>query len=106
MIQDIRYQEQQHTYQEQRDANQLWSIKGAENYLIPPIYSTVGESQESARIMSEIETYMNEMETKFILGTEPLTDSAWANYVNTIKRLGIDRVLEIQNEALVRFNTR
>jgi putative aldouronate transport system substrate-binding protein len=106
MVQDVRYQEQQHTYQAQRDANRLWSIKGAENYLVPPISLTTQESRESARIMSEIETYVNEMETKFILGTESLTDATWTSYINTIRRLGLDRVLEIQNAALVRYNAR
>jgi putative aldouronate transport system substrate-binding protein len=106
MVQDIRYQEQQHVYQEQRDAVRLWTIEGAEDFLVPPITPTPQESREFAQIMSGIETYMNEMETKFILGTEPLTGAAWPNYVNTIRRMGIDRALEIQNAALARYNAR
>ncbi|MDR2542198.1 MAG: extracellular solute-binding protein [Treponema sp.] len=106
MVQDIRYTEQQHVYQEQRDAVQLWTIEGAENFLIPPITLTPQESREFAQIMSGIETYVDEMETKFILGTESLTGAAWASYANTIRRLGIGRALEIQDTAFARYNAR
>jgi putative aldouronate transport system substrate-binding protein len=106
LIQDMRYQEQMFAHQVQKDAVKLWSIEGAERYVLPPVTPTPRESQESARIMNEIRTYRDEMEIKFILGTVPLTDAAWVNYVNTIKRLGIDRALEIQNTALARYNAR
>jgi putative aldouronate transport system substrate-binding protein len=54
--------------------------------------------------MNEINTYQNEMELKFILGTESLSN--WSTYVSTIKRMGIDRAVEIQNAALARYNAR
>jgi putative aldouronate transport system substrate-binding protein len=54
--------------------------------------------------MNEINTYQSEMEIKFILGTENL--SGWDTYVSTIKRMGIDRAIEIQNAALARYNAR
>ena len=40
----------------------------------------------------------------FILGTENLNN--WDNYVNTIKKFGIDRAIEIQNAALSRYLVR
>ncbi|MDR2542195.1 MAG: extracellular solute-binding protein [Treponema sp.] len=106
LIQDIRYQEQMFTYQVQRDAVKLWSIEGAENFVLPPITPTPRESQDLARIMNEIRTYRDEMEVRFILGMEQLTDAAWENYINTIRRMGIDQALEIQNAALARYNAR
>jgi putative aldouronate transport system substrate-binding protein len=106
LVQDIRYQEQLFALQVQKDAVKLWTVEGAEDFLVPPISPTVQESREFARIMNEIITYKDEMEIKFILGTEQLTDAAWTNYVNIIRRMGIDRALEIQNAALARYNAR
>lgn len=54
--------------------------------------------------MAEINAYADEMMVKYILGTEPL--SSFDTYVETVKRMGIDRALEIQNAALVRYNNR
>jgi putative aldouronate transport system substrate-binding protein len=106
LIQDIRYQEQLFAYQVQKDGVKLWTVEGAGKYVLPPISPSPEESQETARIMSEIKTYRDEMEIKFILGTEPLTDAVWDNYIATIRRMGINRALEIQNAALARYNSR
>jgi putative aldouronate transport system substrate-binding protein len=46
------------------------------------------------------------MEIKFILGTEAITDASWNTYISTINRMGIDRAIEIQNAALIRYNAR
>ncbi|MDR0450475.1 MAG: hypothetical protein LBH26_04340 [Treponema sp.] len=54
--------------------------------------------------MSEVTAYRDEMNAKFLLGTESLSN--WDNYVNTIRRMGIDRAIAIQNAALARYNAR
>jgi putative aldouronate transport system substrate-binding protein len=71
---------------------------------LPPITPTAEESAEFARIMNEINTYYREMMTKYILGLEDL--DTFDAYVNTIKRMGIDRAIELQNAALARYNAR
>jgi putative aldouronate transport system substrate-binding protein len=103
-VQDPRYREQYFNMPEQQDALKLWVFPEMLNHLMPPVTPTSEESREYARIMNEINTYQTEMEIKFILGTESL--SGWDNYVNTIKRMGIDRAVEIQNAALTRYNAR
>jgi putative aldouronate transport system substrate-binding protein len=65
---------------------------------------TTEESQELARIMNEVNTYITEMTTKYILGTENF--SSYNTFISTVKRMGIDRAIEIQNAALTRFNKR
>jgi putative aldouronate transport system substrate-binding protein len=104
LVQDIRHLEQFYGMPAQKEGVKIWSIEGATKYVLPTISPTPEESQEFARIMSEINTYRNEMETKFILGTENLAN--WDNYVSTIKRMGIDRAIEINNVALARYNAR
>jgi putative aldouronate transport system substrate-binding protein len=71
---------------------------------VPPVSPTPEESREYASIMNEINTYANEMLTKFILGTESLSN--WDAYVRTINNMGLARALEIQNAALDRYNKR
>ena len=71
---------------------------------IPPIIPTVEESSEQAKLLGEITTIRDEWTLKFIRGD--ISFDQWDNYVKTIKDLGIDRVLEIQNAALERYNSR
>jgi putative aldouronate transport system substrate-binding protein len=89
---------------EQKDALKMWTVPGALKYVLPPITPTPEESREFARIMNEINTYRDEMELKFIIGTENLNN--WDNYVRTVTNMGITRALEIQNAALTRYNAR
>jgi putative aldouronate transport system substrate-binding protein len=71
---------------------------------LPPTTPTADESREFSRIMNEINTYYREMMVKYILGTENL--AAFDTYVAAVKRLGIDRAIEIQKAALARYNAR
>ncbi|MCL2480047.1 MAG: extracellular solute-binding protein [Treponema sp.] len=103
-IQDLRYLEQYYSLQEQKDAINLWVFQDMLKHIMPPITPTTQESQEFAQIMNDINTYQREMETRFILGIESIGN--WDNYVSTIKQMGIDRAIEIQNAALSRYQVR
>lgn len=97
---------QYYTLPEQKAALTNYNTPGASQYLLPPITPTQEESRELASIMNDINTYAEEMMTKFILGTEMLNDASWNNFVSTIKRMGIDRAITIQNTALDRYRKR
>jgi putative aldouronate transport system substrate-binding protein len=103
-IQDLRYLEQYMALPEQKNGPRIWAIDDPYKHKMPPVTPTSDESREFGRIMSEVTTYADEMMIKFILGTEPLSN--WDSYVNTIKKMGIDRAIEIQNAALARFRAR
>jgi putative aldouronate transport system substrate-binding protein len=103
-VQDLRYLEQYYNLQEQKDALKLWPFPDMLKRIVPPLTPTPDESSEFASIMSEVNTYQREMEAKFIIGTEPV--SKWETYVRTIKNMGIDRAIKIQNAALNRYNAR
>ncbi|MDR2101920.1 MAG: extracellular solute-binding protein [Treponema sp.] len=105
-IQNEGYIEQYYALPEQRQALINYNTPGAINYLMPPITPSQTESRELATIMNDINTYVDEMMVKFILGNEVLNDSSWNTYVSTIKRMGIDRALEIEKAALDRYRKR
>jgi putative aldouronate transport system substrate-binding protein len=105
-VQDVGYIEQYYAEPEQAQALINYILPGAVNYLLPPITPTQAESQEYASIMQEINTYVEERTTRWLIGTEAITDATWNDYLATVRRMGIDRAIEIQNAALTRYNRR
>jgi len=105
-VQDVRYIEQYLALPEQKNALSVWSIASSINRVVPSITPTPDESREYATIMTEVDTYVNEMIVKFILGTEPLNDATWNTFVSTLKGFGIDQALTIENAALDRYKKR
>ena len=103
-VQDLRYLEQYYTIDTQKETNKVWGATNATKYKVPPITPTTEESKEYSTIMNEINTYRDEMTLKFIFGDESLDN--FDSYVETMKGLGLDRALEIQNAALERYNSR
>jgi len=101
---DIRFYEQVNLNTEQKKRIQTnWST-GTNDILMPPITMSVDESTRYSNIMSDINTYVNEMVLKFIMGEEPMEN--WDAYVEKIKKMDIDKAIAIQEEALKRYNSR
>ena len=103
-VQDEAYVEQYYTLDNQKDAVKIWAETNMEKHIIPPITPTAEESQEQSQIMYDINTYRDEYTIKFIFGT--IDFSEWDTYVDAIYKMGLDRVLEIQNDALDRYYAR
>lgn len=103
-VQDEDYVEQYYTLDEQKDAVKIWAETNMEKHIIPPITPTADESQELSQIMYDINTYRDEYTIKLIMGT--IDFSEWDTYVDTIYKMGLERVLEIQNNALDRYYAR
>ena len=104
MVQDIRYFEQYMTGQEAKDSIPRITNLPALKHNPPILTPTQAESQEQARIMNDINTYIEEMVTKYILGTENL--NTFDTFTATLRRMGIERAIEIQNAAWTRFQAR
>ncbi|TVX99182.1 extracellular solute-binding protein [Cohnella terricola] len=103
-IQDKRYAEQFFALQTQREAIGIWQKTDVAKYALPPITPTPEESSEYATIMNDINTLVDEMTLKIILGTESV--DKFDNYVEKMKSLKLDRAIEIQKAALDRYNSR
>ena len=74
-------------------------------HVIPPITPTQEEGTEYASIMNDINTYADEMTSKFIMGTEDI-ETGFDKYIETLNQMGLERATEIQNAALERYQSR
>lgn len=88
---------------QQKKALEIWSKPTAERK-IPLVSPTQDESSKFASIVTDIQTYQDEMLLKFIMGVEPIDN--FDQYVKKIKSMGIDDAIKIQQGALERFNKR
>ncbi|PZE21522.1 ABC transporter substrate-binding protein [Paenibacillus xerothermodurans] len=102
-VQDVRYIEQYAAIPEQQESLTAWAEPTNEK-LMPLITPTKEESGTYASIMADINTYKDEMFHKFVMGAEPLSN--FDAFTATLKSMGIDEALEIQQAALERYNKR
>jgi len=102
--QDHRYLEQYYPLKEQKDALPIWGKIDYMSTILPTLSFTTDESSEMSKIGNSIDTNHQEMYTKFILGKEPLSN--FDKYIEQLKKIGIDRAIEIQQNALDRYNKR
>ncbi|NOU96507.1 extracellular solute-binding protein [Paenibacillus sp. LMG 31456] len=103
-VQDKGYITQYLALQSQKDALPIWSKTDMAKYQMPPVTPTPEESSEFAKIMTDVNTLVDEMTLKIILGAEPL--DSFEKYVDKLKSVKIDRAIEIQKAALDRYNKR
>lgn len=103
-VQDEAYAQQYYALDTQKEALKIWSDTNMAKHVVPPVTATADESKEMSQIMNEINTFRDEYTIKFILGTADFSE--WDTYVDEIYNMGLDRVLEIQNGALARYNAR
>ncbi|WP_224725074.1 extracellular solute-binding protein [Paenibacillus vietnamensis] len=102
-VQDVRHTEQYTTKPEQQEAMKLWSAPTHEKRM-PPVSIAVEDSSRYASIMTDANTFKDEMILKFIMGSEPL--DKFDEYAETLKGLGIEEAIQIQQAALERYNNR
>ena len=88
---------------EQREMLPRWAT-GSRDRIMPNVLPTSDEASEYASIMGEVETYVNEMFTKFVMGIEPLDN--YDTYMNNLKSLGVERAIALKQAQLDRYNAR
>ncbi|MNP47937.1 hypothetical protein D3C76_1420250 [compost metagenome] len=103
-IQDKRYVEQFFALQSQRDAVEVWKKTNGDKHNLPSLTPTPEESTEYATIMNDIDTLVDEMTLKIVLGSAPLEE--FTKYVDKMKSLKLDRAIAIQQAAYDRYNKR
>ena len=67
------------------------------DYVLPTLAYTADQNARRAKIMSEVNTYVDEMVLKFIIGTEPLDH--FDAYVEQVKSMKLDEATQIVTEA-------
>lgn len=103
-VQDAGFADQYFPLPQQQSALQTWSNTEAKDYNLPLVTPKPEESAEMATIMNEINTYVDEMMLKFVMGEEPI--DSFDSYVEQIRKMNIDRALQINQEALKRYYAR
>ncbi|MEK4356508.1 ABC transporter substrate-binding protein [Paenibacillus sp. FSL M7-1455] len=69
----------------------------------PNVYLTNEEQSEATALLSDLNTYVQQMEAKFVTGQEPLSN--WDKYVAQLKKMGADRIVELYQGAYDRWNS-
>ena len=82
----------------------IWGQTDAAKHMLPAVTATPDEAEELAEMMSDIETYVEEMFVKFITGQEPLDN--FGAFQDRLKQMGIERAIEIKQAGLARYNAR
>jgi len=100
-VQDVRYIEQYYQLDAQKDALEKWSDNNDLDHRMPQITLTKEEASKNSKIMSDVSSYCNENMVKFILGTKSLDE--FDDYMATLKSMGIEDAIKIQQDAYNRF---
>ena len=103
-VQDVRYFEQFMQYPDQVNAAKTWATSSDFSWRLPQIAPTAEESSKIAAIMTELNTYTDEMLLKFVMGQAGLDQ--WDSYVAQIKKMRVDEALAVQKAALDRYYKR
>ena len=82
----------------------VWASNTDGAYVMPPITMTSDEGSTYANIMSDIQTYVDEMTNRFIMGLEPMEN--YDAFVEQILSMDIEAAQEVQQAALDRYNNR
>jgi putative aldouronate transport system substrate-binding protein len=103
-IQDKGMYDQRLSYQEQKDAIELWADTNMRNHIIPHISFNQEENEINSDIWTDIDTYVQETTTKFIIGKKPIDE--FDDYVQSLKNMGIDKVVAARQSAYERYMSR
>lgn len=107
MIHDRIFYEATFIYDQQKEGISQWSTDTQvnEHRLSESLSPTAEESEEYAALWTEINTYNSEMLLKFMFGDVDI-NASYNEYVETLNKLGLERVLELKQAQLDRFNGR
>ncbi|MYL40807.1 type 2 periplasmic-binding domain-containing protein [Virgibacillus salexigens] len=68
----------------------------------PLVYLTSDEQKKANTIEVDLQSYVEQMEAKFITGVEPLSN--WETYVETIEKMNIKEYIQIYQDAYDRWS--
>ncbi|GAA0178880.1 extracellular solute-binding protein [Clostridium sediminicola] len=77
-------------------ASAIWS-KGDTSKILPLLYFSDDKTLENTNILAEVNTYVDEMFNKFIMGIEPIEN--YDKFVEQIKEMNIESVVENYQES-------
>jgi putative aldouronate transport system substrate-binding protein len=91
-------------YPAQKGGNQKFKVLESGKWLIPSLTFTDNENRVVSQYLNEINTYIDEMLIKFILGQEPLSN--YDAFVANLEKMNYRELLAVYQSALDRYNNR
>jgi putative aldouronate transport system substrate-binding protein len=82
----------------------VWSKYEPKNYIPVTVTMTSDENSEYTQYYTDIEAYVQENEVKFINGERSLDE--YDAYRDTLKSMGIEKCISLQQSSLDRYNNR
>ena len=104
-VQDKAYMEQYAGRPQQQQALTQWTKSDSSKYKLPQITIADEDNAEYSKLMGDIDTYMYTMTIDYINGDKDLAEFE-TEYLETMKELGTDRLIEIYQKAYDEFNAR
>lgn len=86
------------------DIKTVWADNDSLRHMLPPVTFTQLESSLVSSKYGNIDTYAREMITKFIIGSEPLSN--YDAFLDTLDSYGLQDVLSVYSAAYERFKNR
>lgn len=82
----------------ERDTNiEIWANTDEMKYRYPSVSLNNEAASEFSNIMGDLNTYVSENVIQFIIGLKPISE--YDSFVEQIKKMGIDRAIELKQEA-------
>lgn len=103
-VQDHRYIEQYYAMPAQMEAWEKWRKTEVNEHVLDLVTYTEKESSQISTVKTDINTYVNEMTLKFIIGVEPIEN--FDKYVKQIKDIGLDDYKAVVEGAYKRFKNK
>ena len=103
-IQMKEYGEQYFELPQQKDSLVVWANSNMDDHLMPYITFLAEESDEMAKIQQNVEKHAMEYSLNVIMGKE--STATFDAYISQLNSYGLERLLEIYNVALLRYNQR
>ena len=70
---------------------------------VPELIYTSNEQSRVAIIETDLDIYMQVFEEKIVSGKLELTDDEWNKHLANLKKLKIDELIKIKNDAYERY---
>ncbi|WP_164821726.1 extracellular solute-binding protein [Paenibacillus koleovorans] len=68
----------------------------------PNVFLTKEEQEKVNKIQTDLKTYVDQMEAKFVVGDTPITK--WDEYIATVQKIGVNDLIAIYQTAFDRWN--
>lgn len=102
--QDPRYLEQYAMRPQQHAAWEVWCDTNVFNHYVPNTGVADEYAQEYSKLYVDITAYVQQEYIKFVKGTRPISE--FDSYIQTLKDMGLDKMIQMKQEAFDAYNAR